>query len=67
MEKKKTLAIGITLLAIVASSIGVIYYSILTAEETLTNYEEVIEYGEKHVVFYEDGDREIKNNKVSKK
>ncbi|MGB2728644.1 MAG: hypothetical protein WBD09_09245 [Halobacteriota archaeon] len=57
MEKKKTLAIGITLLAIVASSIGVIYYSILTAEETLTNYEEVIEYGEKHVVFYEDGDR----------
>lgn len=51
------MAIGITLLAIVASSIGVIYYSILTAEETLTNYEEVIEYGEKHIVFYEDGDR----------
>jgi hypothetical protein len=47
----------VVMAVIAASSIGVIYYLSLTAEKTLTDYEEVIENGEKHVVFYEDGDR----------
>lgn len=47
----------VVMVVIAASSIGVIYYLNLTAEKTLTDYEEVIENGEKHVVFYEDRDR----------
>lgn len=55
MKRKKLWAIGIiVLIGGISVAMGVNYYN---AEKTLTDYEEVIENGEKHVVFYEDGDR----------